>query len=116
MNLPVLDPIVVAGLRELNQPGEPDVVHEILTLFLADAPVRFAAIDAAVAAGDGPSLQRAAHALKGSASTIGAHALQRTCQNLEEIGKSGDLDGAHAAIDLMQHEYARLHVEINQLL
>jgi len=73
---PALDPRVIDSLRQLTQDGEPDVLAEVLGLFLADAPARLAAIAAAAQAGDGPALHRSAHALKGAAGTIGASALQ----------------------------------------
>ncbi len=37
----VLDRSVLAALRELQDEGEPDVLGELIELFLADAPPRF---------------------------------------------------------------------------
>jgi len=116
MTVPVLDPAVVESLRRLNQPGEPDVVHEVLTLFIAEAPARLTAVAAAVEAADAMSLQRAAHALKGSAAAIGATALQRICADLEDMGRRGALAGARDGLESMRSAYASLHAEINHLL
>jgi HPt (histidine-containing phosphotransfer) domain-containing protein len=116
MTEPVLDPAVVESLRRLNQPGEPDVVHEVLTLFIAEAPTRLAAVAAAVEAADTMALQRAAHALKGSAAAIGATALQRICGDLEEMARRGALAGAREGVESMRGAYASLHAEIDHLL
>ncbi|MBA3269998.1 MAG: Hpt domain-containing protein [Acidobacteria bacterium] len=113
---PALDLAVVKRLRQLNQPGQPDLVTEVLVLFRADAPARLAAINDAVHSGNGPALQRAAHALKGAAGTIGAHALHDLCKILEEMGKTGVWGGASAAVEETHREYAQLCEEIDHLL
>ncbi len=116
MDVPVLDPAVIESLRRLNQPGEPDVVQEVLTLFIAEAPMRLAAVAGAVEVGDATALQRAAHAMKGSAAAIGATAFQRICGDLEEMGRAGSLAGARDAVESMRSVYASLHAEIDHLL
>lgn len=112
----VLDPQVIEGLRQLNQAGEPDVLREVLSLFLADAPERLAAIDRAVVAGSGPPVQRAAHAFKGVAAAIGATELQRLCREVEEAGREGALTGVQARLAAVRAEYARVRAAIEQLL
>jgi two-component system, sensor histidine kinase and response regulator len=113
---PALDAAVLESLRQLNQAGQPDIVHEVLTVFLADAPVRVAAIDEAIRSGEGQSLQRAAHALKGAAGSIGATSLQASCRELEEIGKAGTLDGAPDLGRRIHEEFARVRTEIAEIL
>jgi two-component system sensor histidine kinase/response regulator len=113
---PALDAAVLESLRQLNQAGQPDIVREVLTVFLADAPIRVAAIDDAIRAGEGQSLQRAAHALKGASGSIGAVALQTCCRELEEIGKAGALDGAPELGRRIQEEFARVRAEIGEIL
>jgi HPt (histidine-containing phosphotransfer) domain-containing protein len=113
---PALDAAVLESLRQLNQAGQPDIVREVLTVFLADAPIRIAAIDDAIQSGTGPALQRAAHALKGAAGSIGATALQGSCRELEEIGKAGALDGAAALGARIHEEFARVRAEITEIL
>jgi HPt (histidine-containing phosphotransfer) domain-containing protein len=114
---PILDPAVLDTLRQLNQVGEPDVLSEVLGLFIADAPLRLEAISAAVGNGDARALQRAAHTLKGAAGTIGATGLQAACRTLEEVAQQGDLGGA--SIEALRHlggEYARVKSAIDVLL
>lgn len=89
MTRPVLDPDVLDRLRALNVEGEPDMVAEVLALFLEDTPPRLAAIRAAAAAANATDLQRAAHGLKGSAGNVGALAMHRLCDELEQLGRLG---------------------------
>lgn len=113
---PALDANVLESLRQLNQAGQPDIVREVLTVFLADAPARLAAIDQAIGAGDAQAVQRAAHALKGAAGSIGAMALQGCCRELEERGKDRELDGAAALGSAIRAECARVKTEITEIL
>jgi HPt (histidine-containing phosphotransfer) domain-containing protein len=79
-----LDPAVVERLRQLTPPGEPDVLHEILTVFLDDVPRRIASLKAAWHAADAPAVQRAAHSLKGSSGNIGADSMHQVCRAIDE--------------------------------
>jgi HPt (histidine-containing phosphotransfer) domain-containing protein len=110
-----LDAAVIESLRLLNEPGQPDVVHEVLGVFMNDAPARIAAIVAAVDAHDAVALQRAAHTMKGASGAIGAFALQRACRALEEMGKQASFDSAADAVQTLHREYARVKDEINRL-
>jgi HPt (histidine-containing phosphotransfer) domain-containing protein len=113
---PVLDRDVIDSLRQLNQDGEPDLVAEVFTLFLHDAPQRLAAIEAALKARDAVALQRAAHALKGAAANVGAVRLQRLCRELEEIGRSGSADAAAGRLAPLRGAFAELQLAIDELL
>jgi CheY-like chemotaxis protein/HPt (histidine-containing phosphotransfer) domain-containing protein len=59
------------------------VTREVISLFTADLGPRMQALEAAAAASDATALSRAAHALKGAASNLGATALQAECGRLE---------------------------------
>jgi two-component system, sensor histidine kinase and response regulator len=113
---PALDPAVLEGLRQLNQPGQPDLVREVLAVFLSDAPGRLDAIDNAIRASDPQAIQRAAHALKGAAASIGAMPLQARCRELEELGKSARLDSTAELGGAIRDEWARVRAEIAEIL
>ena len=57
--------------------------EEMLALFAAESPQRIEDIRAALLAFDSDALSRAAHAVKGAASNVGAHALSEACSALE---------------------------------
>ena len=111
----VLDPAVVDSLRQLTPPGEPDVLAEILTVFLTEVPRRIDRLTTAWRAGDAAEVQRAAHSLKGSSGNIGADALFEVCRQIDERAKAGELriDQLIAALD---REYLNVEAEIKRLL
>jgi signal transduction histidine kinase/DNA-binding response OmpR family regulator/HPt (histidine-containing phosphotransfer) domain-containing protein len=63
---------------------ERSMTREVIALFASDAPHRVDDIRAALAAFDSGALSRAAHALKGAASNVGAQALSDACFTLEQ--------------------------------
>jgi HPt (histidine-containing phosphotransfer) domain-containing protein len=114
--VPVLDSAVVSGLRQLTPPGEPDVLAQVLNLFLVEVPLRMDRLRNAWAAGNIEEVHRAAHSLKGGAGNIGARRLYEVCRQLEDRGKSGDLAGSAALVDALGVEFGKVQVEIRRLL
>jgi HPt (histidine-containing phosphotransfer) domain-containing protein len=112
----VLDPAVVESLRQLTPPGEPDVLQEILTLFLNEVPKKIEALRAAVPGGDLTAVQRTAHSLKGSSGNIGARALHDVCRRLDDEAKSGELARVPPLLECVVAEYARVEAEIGKLV
>ncbi len=51
---PILDRSMIEGLRDLSEPGEPDIFAEIVGLFLEDAPPRLETLREALDEGDAP--------------------------------------------------------------
>ncbi len=86
-----LDQAVLAGLRELREPNQPDPLKELAELFVRDARTRLQRMETAIAQKDAPGLAAAAHTLKGSASNLGARHLAFLCVSLEKQAKTGDL-------------------------
>jgi PAS domain S-box-containing protein len=101
----VLDPSVIAGLRELRQPNQPDPLTELGELFFKDANSRLQKMQAALAAKDVPGLTYAAHTLKGSASNLGARRLAALCANLEKQAKLGELAEAATILLTVRSEF-----------
>lgn len=112
---PVLDPIVIDNLRQLTPPGEPDVLKEVLQLFLDDVPGRIERVRTACQAGNAVELHRAAHSLKGSAGNIGAKDMLAVCRRLDELGKAGEVSGAQGLVASLDAEYSRVEAEIHRL-
>lgn len=69
------------------------MTREVIALFASDAPTRMDDIRAALAAFDSGALSRAAHALKGAASNVGAQALSDACFTLEQSCLQGQWPG-----------------------
>jgi len=106
---PAVDGRVLANLRaELQMEGEPDVVEELIGLFLAGSPATIRALRAAVAAGNAPGVRQAAHRLKGSAASLGAGPLAALSGTLEAEARAGSVANAPHLLPKLEAEYARV--------
>ena len=112
----LLDPAVLDSLRQLTPPGEPDVLNEVLRIFLQEIPPRVERLRTFLAAGNIVEVQREAHSLKGSAGNIGAGSLYDICRQVDDQGRSGDLTGLSTLVDALTVEFDKVEVEIHRLL
>ncbi len=101
----IIDPVALAGLRELN-PDDPAFLRELIDLFIADVGDRVAEIERALATADANLLTRAAHTIKGSCSNFGAAGLVAAAQAMELQGKAADLAGAAVMLPTLKAEHA----------
>jgi signal transduction histidine kinase/DNA-binding response OmpR family regulator/HPt (histidine-containing phosphotransfer) domain-containing protein len=88
--------------------GDRQLLAEISRLFVDDAPHHLDRIRAALDAGDGEALRRAAHGLKGAAANFDADAVVAAARALEEIGLTTHFDGQDAAWRALTVETERL--------
>ena len=88
--------------------GKRPLLRKVADLFLADCPGLLEQMRGALAAGDGPMLERAAHRMKGSAANLSAARVVDLSGRLERAGSEGRLEGAVSVYD-------RLELEVDQL-
>jgi len=81
---PPVDTEVLDMLASLQEPGEPDLLSELVSLFLRDTPERLQ--DLARHPLEAAPVARVAHAVKGSAGNLGAMHLQELASRLEQAG------------------------------
>jgi len=86
-----LDPEVIASLVDLGGEEEPDLIVELIDLFLEDADVRVLALEDAVKTQDWDQVVRVAHTLKGASATMGAVRFSTACRTVEMEARDGGL-------------------------
>lgn len=114
--MPALDPQTLDTLRQLTPPGEPDVLAQVLKLFLEEAPRRIERLRSALTEGNAVEFQRLAHSLKGAAGNIGANAVHDAARRADAVGKSGRLDAAAPLVEEIERHLAEVVTEIERLL
>jgi HPt (histidine-containing phosphotransfer) domain-containing protein len=95
----------LADLRSIN---EPDLVVELIDLYLKDASERIQAIKAAAARADATVLKQAAHALKGSSAGLGFQQIAEISEQLEQLDWRDSRSRLDALTELLQYRFARL--------
>lgn len=114
----VIDPVIIAGLRQLRMPGKPDPLVEIIELFLQEAPAQLKILQAAATDNDYTSLARTistATSLKGSASNLGARKLAALCDEIEQTAKNWSLAEVLPLVERARKELAHVHAALEKI-
>ena len=99
---------VLDELRQLQSPGEPDVVTMLIDLFVDEVPPLLAHLHTAIDQRNGDQLKRAAHSLKSSSGSVGARQLSALSADLEGRGRNNTLEGSEAILAQLEQEYERV--------
>jgi PAS domain S-box-containing protein len=78
--------------------GEPELLRDVVRLFLDDCPKMLFGIRGAAERGDAAEMERAAHKIKGSVANFAASAAYDAALRLEVMGREGHLDQAPEAV------------------
>ncbi|WP_437963058.1 response regulator [Sorangium sp. So ce260] len=87
---------------------EPDVVTEVIELFLTEAPTRVASMREAAARGALGELERLAWALYESADKLAAFNLKELCARLDREARAGTIESATEAVQAIAREVERV--------
>ncbi len=93
-----------------------EFLNEVVEEFLTSSPGLFDSMQQAIAAGEAPALQRAAHSLKTGSATFGALLFSAQCKELEYTGKSGVLDDAELKLNSLKAAYAEVAAALKSQL
>ena len=98
-------PVDVAAFRRtMEEAGAAEAVDGILATFVQTLPQRLDALAAATGGAAAEPIQRAAHAFKSAAATIGARALAALLEQIEGAARDGDVAGARDAMERVRSE------------
>jgi HPt (histidine-containing phosphotransfer) domain-containing protein len=98
----------LAKLRQLQLDSEPDLVTELIDLFLADSTVRLEILRQSVAQEHPSELIQPAHSLKGASANLGANAFSALCLELEKLGQAQTIAGASDLLVQLEVAYSQL--------
>jgi two-component system, sensor histidine kinase and response regulator len=88
--------------------GDEDLLAELARVLLEESPKMLTAVQEAVAKRDAAKIQRTVHSLKGAAAALAAQKVVDAALRLERLGRSGDLQDADQACELLATEIERL--------
>jgi len=95
---------VEAFRRIMEEAGAAEAVDGILATFVQTLPQRLDALTAATGGDSAEPIQRAAHAFKSAAATIGARALATLLEQIEAAARDGDVAGARDKLESVRTE------------
>jgi PAS domain S-box-containing protein len=92
--------------------GDAELLSEVASEFMADAPQRIASLRAYVQAGDAERTRYEAHTLKGASANMGGDALREVAEQVEHAAAGGDLARAEELLPALEARYASLADEL----
>lgn len=104
-----LDINVVKNLRA-EVGDDPEIINELIDLYLEDGPPLIATLHDAVQNHDVATIGRVAHRLKGSSASLGAIVLSQICRDLEQENAMADVE---AIVVRLEAEYQRVEQALN---
>ena len=99
-------------MRFLEDEDQPNVVAELVALFVEHTPPKLKQLAEAIETHDLGALRRAAHSLKGSSANVGARGMQHVCEQLEHNPPEA-FDQAPALLVLLEAEFAIVEPALN---
>ena len=106
----------LAAIRKLEQPGGPDLVAQIIGIYLDHAARLLAELKSAATRHDLISIERCAHTLKSNSAQLGAERFAEVCSALERMAKTITPESLSAFLVHLDQEYERVQVRLNDQL
>jgi two-component system, sensor histidine kinase and response regulator len=88
--------------------GDHELLAELIEIFLEDCPRRLQELEQAVKEGNANGVRQAAHSLKGMVAGFGAGPAHGLAQEMENLGKAGDLSKTSDLLPTLLREFARV--------
>ena len=112
---PAIDETVIAEMAQFFAGNFADL-GGILTCYLEDAPTYLQAIQQGLISQNAAMVHCAAHTLKSSSASLGAMRVAALCDQLEDLGRSGDVALAAPLGDQLELAYAAAAAFLNQTI
>lgn len=112
----VLDMSIVEELLSFVDDGDPELLVDLIQMFLDDGPSKVKSITDGLREGDMDKIERAAHSLKGTSGNLGARQLQDTCEEMQLASRQHQLDEVREITPRIVAAYADAEVALKDLL
>ena len=103
-----VDMVVLTSFEESQLDGEPDLVLELIDLYLTETARLLVAMREALTNKDELSIKRAAHSLRGSSGSLGILQIANICDKLERTESKDMFPIASDLLEYIEQEFARV--------
>ena len=93
--------------------GDESLFRELINIFLANYEQQLTKLETAIRDSNGREIQRIAHTIKGTAVIFAANKVSYAAQNLEVMGKTGNLNDAPQAFEELKEEVLHLVADLS---
>ena len=111
-----LNESALAAIRKLEQPGGPDLVAQIIGIYLEHAARLLSELKSAAIRHDLISIERCAHTLKSNSAQLGAERFAEVCSALEGMAKTITPESLSDFLVHLDQEYERVQSRLHAQL
>jgi HPt (histidine-containing phosphotransfer) domain-containing protein len=106
----------LAAIRKLEEPGGPDLVAQIIGIYLDHATRLLAELKSAATQNDLISIERCAHTLKSNSAQLGAERFAEVCSALERMAQTITPEALSDFLLHLEQEYERVRMRLRDQL
>jgi HPt (histidine-containing phosphotransfer) domain-containing protein len=99
-----VDLAVLRSYENIQLDGEPDLIVELIDLYLEDARRRLAVMKLSLGKRNWPSVKREAHSLRGSSGNLGALQMALICDEIEGLESPDLFPSIEALLGCLEEE------------
>lgn len=107
---------VIQELLDLSDGGDPELLIDLIEMFLEDSPIKMAAIQEGLETTDWEMVERAAHSLKGSSGNLGAVRLQDHAELFQVASREDSPEKLHAELGELQERFTEARQALQTIL
>src|SRR5690242_11920440 len=111
---PVLDATTWTRLKSLSQTSDRRLLDELVWIYLRETPARIDKLRQAAVDADWLQIHKAAHALKKTSASIGAHRLLQLVQGFDFLTSSEE--SLQALVEPLEREFGRVRTALEDQL
>jgi len=112
-NEPVLDRQTLNAIRDLQSPGEEDLLVKLVGLFVDLLPAQLLALRLAIGDNNASRVEEVAHKLKSSSGNLGATKMSDLCSQLVDLAESGNLELAPPVYEKIMSEAEKVRTALS---
>lgn len=112
----IIDQRILDRIRSLQQPGQTDLICQIIRMYLDSSPHSIEQIKYAIREKDGETLRISAHTLKSSSANIGATRLAELFKMFEDFGRENRINSAEKQLAGLESAYQKVIENLHTIL
>jgi PAS domain S-box-containing protein len=106
-------PVDMAQLEDVAS-GDPDMVNQLVTMYLEQTPPKLEALGAAIRTSDAQGVKQHAHSVAGTSASCGMNAIVAPMRALEKMAIEGNLSDAARVFADGQAQFGRIEKFLNE--
>ena len=107
-----IDRKILDTIRELQLDDGPNILAQVIDLYLHDTPAQLQTLQHALNDADAETVQRTAHSLKSSSANLGAIKLSKLCRELEKMAKEQLMQSIPGQLLAVKNEFQQVQAAL----